>query len=239
MAQKKTHPARETRKKYHIEMTSLSLFFWVFGLCFLLTWVFVLGVLVGRGFLPSAVSTITELKAQVTRLQGLVTHGKSTNSAPPKGADSDPKLAFHEKLSGKKEDVKKKGPPEERTGPPRGESAQVKPEAPPKGSPDARKPEVQGTAGRAPEASSASTASTGPLQFTVQLAALEDRGKAESAIQQLKGRGFDAYFHEVKVKGKTYYRVRCGKFKTREDAALHAKKLTDQAGMNGFVTKID
>ena len=67
-----------------------------------------LGARLGRGFLPSAVSTITDLKNQVTRLQGLITHGKPTPPAPPKGADSDPKLAFYEKLSGKKEDVKKK-----------------------------------------------------------------------------------------------------------------------------------
>lgn len=236
MAQKKTPSARETGKKYHIEMTPLSLFFWVFGFCFLLTWVFVLGVLVGRGFLPSAVSTITDLKAQVTKLQGLVTHGKAANQGPHKAADSDPKLAFYEKLSGKKENVKKKGPQEEKAESPRGESARGRPETSPKGSPDARKAEVQGIAGRAAEAPTTSSAA---LQFTVQLAALEDRGKAESTIQQLKGRGFDAYFHEVKVKGKTYYRVRCGKFKTREDAALLAKKLTDQVGMNGFVTKID
>ena len=229
MAQKKTAPARETKKKYLIEMTSLSLFFWVFGLCFLLTWIFVLGVLVGRGFLPSAVSTITELKAQVTKLQGLVTHGKAASPAPHKGADPDPKLAFYEKLSGKKEDVKKKGPPEEKAEPSRAESAQGSAATLPKGSPDARRPEAPGAAATTPAA----------LQFTVQLAALEDRGKAESTIQQLKGRGFDGYFHEVKIKGKTYYRVRCGRFKTREEAALHAKKLADQVGMNGFVTKID
>jgi cell division septation protein DedD len=91
-------------------------------------------------------------------------------------------------------------------------------------------------AGRTAEPPAASSAE---LQFTVQLVSLEDRGKAESTIRQLKERGFDAYFYEVKVKGKTYYRVRCGKFGTREDAALHAKKLTDQVGMNGFVAKID
>lgn len=236
MAQKKTPPARETKKKYHIEMTSLSLFFWVFGLCFLLTWIFVLGVLVGRGFLPSAVSTITDLKAQVTRLQGLVTHGKSANPPPHKVAESDPKLAFYEKLSGKKEDVKKKGLQEEKPEAPKGEGAHGRPETPLKGSPDARKPETQGAAGRTAEPPTASSAAQ---PFTVQLVSLEDRGKAESTIRQLKERGFDAYFYEVKVKGKTYYRVRCGKFRTREDAALHAKRLTDQVGMNGFVTKID
>ncbi|MEW6665787.1 MAG: SPOR domain-containing protein [Thermodesulfobacteriota bacterium] len=230
MAQKKTPPARETKKKYHIEMTSLSLFFWVFGLCFLLTWVFVLGVLVGRGFLPSAVSTITDLKAQVTKLQGLVSHGKAVNPAPHKAADSDPKLAFYEKLSGKKEDVKKKGLLEERSDPPRPDGVHARPETLPKGSPEARKPEIQG---------GAAVPSPESPQFTVQLVALEDRGKAESTIRQLREKGFDAYSYEVKVKGKTYYRVRCGKFRTREDAALQAKKLMDQVGMNGFVTKID
>lgn len=236
MALNKTSSARETRKKYHVEMTSLSLFFWIFGLCFVLTWVFVLGVLVGRGFLPSAVSTLTDLKAQVTKLQGLVTHGKPAGPAPPKGADSDPKLAFYEKLSGKKEDVKKKAQQEEKAEAPRGDSAQPRQEPPPKGSPDARKPEIQGATVKAVEPPMTPSAA---LQFTVQLAALEDRGKADSTIRQLKDKGFDASVQEVKVKGKTYYRVRCGKFRTREEAALYAKKLTNQVGMNGFVARID
>jgi cell division septation protein DedD len=193
-------------------------------------------VLVGRGFLPSAVSTITDLKAQVTKLQGLITHDRPAGPAPPKGADSDPKLAFYEKLSGKKEDVKRKAQQGEKAEAPRGETVPARPEPPPKGSPDARKPEVPSATGKAADSPATPSA---VLQFSVQLAALEDRGKAESTIRQLKEKGFDASVQEVQVKGKTYYRVRCGRFRTREEAALYAKKLTDQVGMNGFIARID
>ena len=107
MTRKRPPSSKGNSGKYHLEMSSLSLFFWGFCLCFLLAWVFVLGVLVGRGFLPSAVSTISDLKSQISRLQGIVPHGK-TSPPDPQKIEKDPKLAFYEKLSSKKEEVKKK-----------------------------------------------------------------------------------------------------------------------------------
>ncbi|MBN1105840.1 MAG: SPOR domain-containing protein [Deltaproteobacteria bacterium] len=207
-------------------MTSVSLFLWGFCLCFLLAWIFVLGVLVGRGFLPSAVSTISDLKSQIARLQGLVTHGKKLNSVPQKGGEADPKLAFYEKLSSKKEEVKKKGPPEKKVENPQGQPAPVRPEKVPKGAAQVRKEQEAPVAGS-------------DVQFTVQLASLEDRAKAESMIKDLRDKGFDGYFYEVRIKGRTFYRVRCGKFKDREGAGAHARRLAEQAGIHGFVSKID
>jgi cell division septation protein DedD len=226
MAQKRTPPSKGTKRRYHIEMTSFSLFLWGVGLCFLLAWIFVLGVLVGRGFLPSAGSTISDLKAQIARLQGLVTHGKTQNSTPQEGGEVDPKLAFYEKLSSKKEEVKRKGPLGGKVENPKGQPAPARPESVSRGAAQVRKE------GDAPVAANG-------MKFTVQLASLEDRAKAESMIKDLRDKGFDGYFYEVKVKGRTFYRVRCGIFKDREEAGAHAKRLADHLGIRGFVSKVE
>lgn len=225
MTQKRSSSTKGSKGKYHIEMSSLSLFFWGFFLCFLLAWVFVLGVLVGRGFLPSAVSTISDLKAQVSKLQGLVPHSKTPAPPDPQKIESDPKLAFYEKLSSKKEEVKRNIP----------EEKPARPVTPVKG--PAERKEQTLSAPSTPAEHSASD--QGRIVYTVQLASLEDKGKAEGMVGRLKGSGFDAYYNEVKIKGKTFYRIRCGKFKTKEDAGLQAKRLADQVGIHGFVSKFD
>jgi len=58
----------KTGKRYHLEFSVTSAFFWSLGLFFLLGWIFVLGILVGRGFLPGEVRTLTEMKLQIARL---------------------------------------------------------------------------------------------------------------------------------------------------------------------------
>jgi cell division septation protein DedD len=225
MAQKRSPSSKGNKGKYHLEMSSLSLFFWGFCLCFLLAWVFVLGVLVGRGFLPSAVSTISDLKAQISRLQGIVPQGKTSGPDTQK-IEQDPKLAFYEKLSSKKEEVKKKGPKEEKAAKPENS---VKKTAEPKEKP--AQANVKSIEKSSEEA--------GGVQYTVQLASLEDKEKAEGMVSRLKTGGFDAYFYEVKIKGKTFYRIRSGKFKSKEEAGIHAKKVADKAGINGIVSKFD
>ena len=45
--------------------------------------------------------------------------------------------------------------------------------------------------------------------------------------------------YEAIVKGKIYYRIRCGKFRDREEAGIYAGKLVRKNGIKGFVTKIE
>jgi len=41
------------------------------------------------------------------------------------------------------------------------------------------------------------------------------------------------------VKGKAYYRVRCGRFMTRDEAGVYASKLLKETKIRGFVSKIE
>ena len=75
--------------------------------------------------------------------------------------------------------------------------------------------------------------------YTVQIASLGEKIKAEGLISRLIDHGFDAYYYEAVVDGKTYYRVRCGKFGTREEAELYSLRIENQEGIEGFVSKLE
>jgi len=229
MAKKNTHSGRSAKKKYQIEVTSLSLFLWGFCALFFMAWIFVLGVFVGRGFLPGADSTLVDLKSQVTRLQDMVAGNKRLEPEPQKRESIDEKLAFYERLESKKDEAKRK---EQGTGAARnGTSTASEP---------SKKENQGGSAQPKPAPEVIKTAPpAGQGGYTLQLASLEEKAKAEAMVKDLASRGYDAYYYEVRVKGRTYYRVRSGRFMTKEDAGLYASKLLKEAKIRGFVSKVE
>ncbi|MBN2034395.1 MAG: SPOR domain-containing protein [Deltaproteobacteria bacterium] len=235
MAQNSTHPRKGVRKKYQIELSSFSLLLW--GLCalFFMGWMFVLGVLVGRGFLPGAESALGNLKTQVARLQEVAARSKRGEPGSQKKETIDETLGFYERLEGKKEEVQKdrdlsntvdgaKREVLEKTG---GEPSKqdIRPEE--------ERPKPAGLGERL----IAAQASKGA--YTLQVASLEERAKADKMVGNLISKGYDAYFYEVHVKGKIYYRVRCGRFMTREEAKDCAAQLFKTLSIRGFVSKFE
>jgi len=248
---KKTHPSKKT--KYQIELSSSSLVFWGVCIVFFMGWIFVLGVLVGRGFLPGANTAIADLKTQVTKLQEMVARNKRTDQKSQAKEDIDPKLGFYDKLESKKEDKRKpfaELPPEpsksEKTVKPSAPTlAEVKADIAQKES-LAKKQDTVKSAGpekkgkeAAPEPVKAPEKGSDPIRYVVQIAALDDRAKAEDMVRKLSERGVDAYLQEAVVKGKTFYRVRCGKFVTKEEANAHAQKLPKEAGTKWRVVNVE
>jgi len=49
----------------------------------------------------------------------------------------------------------------------------------------------------------------------------------------------EAYLQEAVVKGKTFYRVRCGKFVTKEEAGNYAQKLPKEAGTGWRIVNVE
>ncbi len=247
---KRTNPSKKA--KYQLELSSMSLVFW--GVCavFIMGWIFVLGVMIGRGFLP-ANTAIADLKAQVTKLQEMVARNKRADQKPQAKEDIDSKLGFYDKLESKKEDKRKpfaELPPE----PPKSEKAvkpsdtalaDVKADIAKKES-LAKKQETAKSSG--PEKKAKDTATepvkpaekdSGPYRYAIQVAALDEKTKAEDMVRKLSGRGVEAYLQEAVVKGKTYYRVRCGKFVTKEEAGDYAQKLPGEAGTGWRIVKVE
>ena len=243
MTRERPKSKKSPKKKYQIEMTSLSVFLWGFCLFFLLGWIFLLGILVGRGFLPATVPGISELKDQVNKLQEMITSNKNSGTKPNKKEDQDPKLAFYERLSNKKDEAKTGGAPERKgetlqkgTG---GAKSQTAQEGKPEGRPANSRIETTRKDGAPSLQGRPDSVSPHGGQFTVQLASLEEKSGAERMIRSLGEKGYDAYYYEAEVRGKTYYRIRCGRFTNREEADAFARKLAKTAGMKGFVTDVE
>ncbi|MGD9077482.1 MAG: SPOR domain-containing protein [Desulfobacteraceae bacterium] len=247
---KKRSRSKKRSKKYQIELTPLSILLWGGCLFFVLSWIFVLGILVGRGFLPGAVTALSDLKNQIGVLQQMVSREKPAKDLnPPKKPDSDPKLAFYDKLSSKKEEsLKERVAPRNAKKSTRKKADPKRTNSPPQFSPKreslgAQKGTVQNRVGISKavrlEKKERGEPSAPKAKYTVQLASLDEKNKAESFISDLAQRGYPAYFYEAKVKGKTYYRVRCGKFPSRKAAEDYASKLRREAGMKGFVSRIE
>jgi len=247
---RKATPSR--KNKYQIELSSMSLVFWGVIIVFFMGWIFVLGVLVGRGFLP-ANTAIGDLKAQVTKLQEMVARNKRGDQKPQAKEDIDSKLGFYDKLESKKEDKRKpfqEVPPEplktEKPAKPADTAlAEVKADIAKKDA-SALKPEATKTAGpekkakdAAPGPVKAAEKVTGPHKYAIQIAALDEKTKAQEMVRKLSGRGLEAYLQETVVKGKTFYRVRCGKFVTKEEANTYARNLPKEAGTTWRIVNVE
>jgi DedD protein len=248
---KKSHPSKKA--KYQIELSSMSLIFWVVCIVFFMGWIFVLGVLVGRGFLPGANTAIADLKAQVSKLQEMVSRTKRTDQKSQAREDIDSKLGFYDKLEGKKEDKKKpfpelphEPPKSEKAGKPSGQTvADVKAdiarkETPAKNQDQAKNPGTEKNVKEAaPDPAKQAEKVSGPFRYVIQIAALDEKAKAEDMVRKISEGGVEAYLQETVVKGKTFYRVRCGKFSTKEEANAYGQKLPKEAGTGWRVVNVE
>ena len=198
----KRKKAGKEAKRYSVEFSLTSIFFWGLGLLFLLVWIFVLGILVGRGFLLDGVKSFADLKAQFGRFQ-------DRDSVLIGERDKAPEFEFHYKLATKKKEaiteksrtrVKKKIDNKRKT-------KRIQP------------------------------SQTGVV-YTVQLASLENKTRAVELVNRLNERGYQAYFYQVNIGGKTYYRVRCGKFETKKQASDLQTLLAQNERLDGFVTTV-
>jgi cell division septation protein DedD len=76
-------------------------------------------------------------------------------------------------------------------------------------------------------------------RYSVQIAALQDKGKTEEMVERLAGLGYRAYYRQTVINGETFYRVRCGPFNTIDEARDYAKRLTAREGFKPFIVYPD
>jgi cell division septation protein DedD len=217
-------PVKKRRWRYQIDLGPLSMMLWCLFIFFFLTWIFVLGIFVGRGFLPGKISDLSNLKGEITKLQEPVETKETMNSNP--SGETEPELAFYDKLTTKKDearnDLQTAAPAEINKAPaPIRETIPLQPTA-------SDKKNITGTA--------VSTPTSGSSRYTIQVASIAELASAEKTVKHLVEKGFDAYYYAVKVKGKTYYRIRCGKFSDKEEALKYSLKLKEKTGLKGYVT---
>lgn len=208
----KKKKTKKKPKKFLLELTYKSLIFWVGGGLFLLIWTFILGVLVGRDYLSFEL-----LQNKIAGIQEKVGEKDVSDSTLKKMLKEDPKFAFYEELSSKKEEAAKKNRPAKRINPkPSKKVAQKKTEEK-----------------TAPKESAVKSVE----QYVLQIGSFGDKARATALVDRLKKRGHPAYFLLANVNGKLYYRVKCGPFKTEKKADELKKALAQKENVHGFVTR--
>jgi cell division septation protein DedD len=197
-------------KKHQINLSPTAVFFWSVAFVVVLAWIFVLGIFVGRDLIPENVKNLVTLK---TPAETSVEKDPGEKSVPLEIINPVPKdsdFEFYDELTSIKE--KKTREPK---------AATQAPQPPPRKEPQSSVP------------------ASGSGKYAVQVASLADGGKARRLTDSLIKQGYGAYTQKATVRGKTYYRVRCGKFETRDQAGALRNQLAEKEGLRGFVTSID
>ncbi len=234
--------AKKKGKRYRVDLSRTSLFFWCLGTLFLLAWIFVLGILVGRGFFPQGVEALSKLRVPIGRLQGVVGNRKTSDLDSIKGLDNNPEFEFYDQLSVKKDELAKKNTSgAKKAGRPTDLAKRFetdKPSAEQVEAPEKNQSNFNNGGGQTKPAGEIKPVETGG-GYTVQVASLDSENKAVKMADRLKNRGHPAYVKKVNVKGKTYYRVRCGRFSDKKEAGDYEMLLTKQEKIKGFVIKLE
>lgn len=100
MVNRRSSPKKE-KKGYTFQFTFSSLLLSCISLLFILAWVFSLGIMVGRGFLPSAIGTFSSIKERIMKDKGK----KEIDHPRP---IKEEELTFYNQLVDKKDRAKKK-----------------------------------------------------------------------------------------------------------------------------------
>lgn len=224
------------KKKYAFRLTRKGVWLWGFLIFFISTWMFALGILVGRGTAPVRFD-IDKLRKELAALKEKTLTAEFRRFKISKNTiEEKPDLAFHEALKTTKEEILLlTKPPEEKKKPPPPKPVQKKKQTMEKKvAPKSVKPGVSGSDPKKETAQSASDRQNNK-RMSVQVASVKERKDADRMVKSLKGKGFPAYRAIAKIPGKgTWFRVRVGPYKNRNEAEGSLRRLKE-AKFSGFV----
>ncbi|MEO6775723.1 MAG: SPOR domain-containing protein [Kofleriaceae bacterium] len=235
------------KDKIEVSLDGRQIFYLFFGGSVIVGLVFVLGVMVGRrvearGHIERAQTQATvDPLAALDRLEG----GGLSYQGALRGGDapaSDVEKTIAEMAKQKAAPTKDK--PKHPEEPKQAEAPKLEPridsEDAPKPKPEAKKDKTEAKKDNAeakkdnaePKKDNAENkAGDKPekkTRYALQLSSFQDRGEAQSYLEQVKANGLPAYVTEAEIDGKTFYRVRVGKYAS-VDAASDAKVDIDKA----------
>ena len=252
------YPAEEGQAREPIVLSRRAASYWALGVVFLMLWVFVLGILVGQGTL-FRFKFFKEIEERLPVAREPAQPPKvevAARSDPGQGgAETDnPKLTFYGNLAQTQtapEPFRQKvDPPPVRPTPVATVEKTASPTVPPARettpAADRTEPEARPEAVEAPPVKTVAPAVTRAApperrpgeNFTVQVAATPLAEDAERIVRSLKAKGFEAYYYQVETKERRYFRVRVGRYQTREEAQVSHDQLKAAGLKNMFISRL-
>jgi DedD protein len=233
-------------KKPFIVLTRRKIAGWAFFIFFLCAWMFILGVVVGRGTAPVKFDIAAiEKKIEASKKDDL---GQQEKIAAPKDSvtlKDKTTLDFYEALKENLEDTKVPALQEPKAIKPKikkpakkavsQKSKKTTPQKPTSakaasqkaGSQESKPVKTSQKDAPAKETVAAveKTRTTGPI-YTIQAASVKDPKDADQLVQKLKKGGYPAYRAIGKIPGKgIWFRVRIGEYKSKSEALSMMNKL--------------
>jgi len=242
--------AARNQKRFVFSLGPKQIAFYAAGLLLAMCWMFIFGILVGRG-LPMISSQDVSVRAEFMRFLGLDRPPPSTAEkaaetwqAPEKMLES---LKYYEELTRKEVSTQAKTavpPGAPSTSPAAKDAAADARNKPtkslpvPLSTPD--KPESSdsektssGAAGQEPVA-----ANNASEHFTLLVASLKDADNAQKLVEQLRAKGYAPRLHTLDLNGGgRWNRVLVGSFRSRESALKFAADFNKKERMEGLVIR--
>jgi cell division septation protein DedD len=209
--------------RYRFDLSRKELFLWVGVAFFALVWMFTLGVIVGRGLSPVRFDVEKLRKELIALKEEALRKETASDKAATESPVDESHLGFYDVLTEKKEEARHRSFPS-------AEKEAVKvpvQEAPVEAPAESPRAETAVAKTELPPPEDVPTVKPGQKDaYTLQVASLQDRAKAENLVAALKKKGYGAYAVTTEVTGKgTYHRVRVGHFTDRDEAIKMATKL--------------
>ncbi|BBO76249.1 SPOR domain-containing protein [Desulfosarcina widdelii] len=198
---------------------------------FVAAWMFVLGVLVGRGTAPVTFDTQALQKELADLRNAMMQKEQEAVEKAIRGEDEQEPLEFYEALKTEESDTAVAMPVPQTTP---AEPSPVSKEIDKAGTPPHKKRATLMPKGERavklptpvqPRETKEPSTATGTL--TLQVASLKDGAAAEQIVANLKKDGYPAFLARSVIPGKgLWFRVRVGSYATREQAAADIERLT-------------
>ena len=237
---KKNRKKEPEFKKPFIVLTRRKIAGWFFIIFFLCAWMFILGLLVGRGTAPVQF----DIAAIEKKLGGSTQTDTAEQPEMPVQKDDlevkdKTKLDFYEALKENREDAKtpvlqqpkvderknEEKPEETAAQKPAPEKSAAQKAEPEESKPAVIPPEKESKQEKAKAAAIAKTNAAGST-YTIQAASVKDPKDADRLVEKLKKAGYPAYRQIGKIPGKgVWFRVRIGEYKGKAEAMGVMEKL--------------
>ena len=241
------------KKRYFIELSRSQMFLSITGALFILSWIFILGIFVGRGYVSDTITRTFTDKIQKLQEEKKVLMdkylGQEKTANIPQEEILNPSLEFFNKPSPKETVTTQQTTPKPTPKPPtleakndlsgKPDSLETKNEskAPPAETKVSKIPPVETKVTKVPPVE---TKDTKPSQknltesagFVVQIGSYREESTAQSSIKRLSEKGYQAQLRmkDIPQKGGKWYRVQIGPFKNR----LEAEKALIRLEHDGF-----
>ena len=202
--EKKRDGARKEQNNQYVQITRKQAAGWVGAFMFLLVWIFILGVMVGRGTAPMSFDMdklqrdLADLKKEVLKKEQTIIRNQANELLEKK------EFEFHKELTSSDELLK----------------AQARATAPLE---KKKKPSIKAKDKNVLQQPTPPDRQKRPEtvdgEYALQVASLKDARHADAMVEKLRSKGYSAYHVSADLMDKgVWYRVRIGPLRTRTQA---------------------